>query len=168
MYVYKRKVWNAHHHIQLDIRNFLLTSILLSSDPALLRRPRLPAQDMQQQRLETATRPALATQPHSSRASRDSNSLHLPAFLGGWVGIWRVVVVVVVGDRFARAGCGLFFFGGFARFLRLVCFEQLGLVLWLWCWAAARILNGLVSWNLIGHEGFFFFFKHWDILVGWC
>lgn len=69
MYVYKRKVWNAHHHIQLDIRNFLLTSILLSSDPALLRRPRLPAQDMQQQRLETATRPAPGVRPHSPTAS---------------------------------------------------------------------------------------------------
>lgn len=56
-YVYKRKVWNAHHHIQLDISNFLLTSILLSSDPALLRRPRLPAQDMQYHRLETEIRP---------------------------------------------------------------------------------------------------------------
>lgn len=60
-YVYKRKVWNAHHHIQLDISNFLLTSILLSSDPALLRRPRLPAQDMQHHRLETETRPGWKT-----------------------------------------------------------------------------------------------------------
>lgn len=110
----KRKVWNAHHHIQLDIRNFLLTSILLSSDPALLRRPRLPAQDMQQQRLETATRPQSCgpAQPRSCRASRDSNSA--PAWLlRASVAIWRLVVVVV-GNRLAQAGCD---FWRFAQFL---------------------------------------------------
>lgn len=32
-------------------------STLLSSDPALLRRPRFPAQNMQYQRLDTHTRP---------------------------------------------------------------------------------------------------------------
>lgn len=47
----KGKVSNAYH-IQLGI---LLTSILLSSDPALLRRPRLPAQDMQYHRLDIDT-----------------------------------------------------------------------------------------------------------------
>lgn len=36
----------------LDTSCFQLTSILLSSDPALLRRPRLPARDMQYQTLE--------------------------------------------------------------------------------------------------------------------
>lgn len=36
---------------------FLLTSTLLSSDPALLRRPRFPAQNMQYQRLDAHTRP---------------------------------------------------------------------------------------------------------------
>ena len=39
---------NAQHDKeQLDTGRFQLTSILLSRDPALLRRPRLPAQDMQ-------------------------------------------------------------------------------------------------------------------------
>lgn len=163
MYVYKRKVWNAHHHIQLDIRNFLLTSILLSSDPALLRRPRLPAQDMQQQRLETATRPApgaAAPQPHSFRASRDSNSLHLPAFLGDQ---WKFGELLVLGIGSHERGVII---------LLVICttfevevFGQLGLVLRLWCWAA-MILKGLVYWKLIGHGGFFFF-KYWDIIVGW-
>lgn len=48
----------------------VLTSILLSSDPALLRRPRLPAQDMQHHRLETCT----------------THQLSLNREVGGWVG----------------------------------------------------------------------------------
>lgn len=41
-------------------RRFLLTSTLLSSDPALLRRPRFPAQNMQYHRLDTHARPGAA------------------------------------------------------------------------------------------------------------
>lgn len=52
------------HDSQPD--GLLLTSTLLSSDPALLRRPRFPAQNMQYQRLD-ATRPAL---PPTARRSR--------------------------------------------------------------------------------------------------
>lgn len=44
----------ATHDSQLD-GGFRLTSTLLSSDPALLRRPRFPAQNMQYHRLD-ATR----------------------------------------------------------------------------------------------------------------
>jgi hypothetical protein len=44
-------------------RCFLLTSTLLSSDPALLRRPRFPAQNMQYQRLDAHTRPGVTCLP---------------------------------------------------------------------------------------------------------
>lgn len=48
---YKPRTGEAAHEC------FLLTSTLLSSDPALLRRPRFPAQNTQYQRLDTDTRP---------------------------------------------------------------------------------------------------------------
>lgn len=46
---------------QLSVSCVLLTSILLSSDPALLRRPRLPARDMQYHRLEIDSTPGSTT-----------------------------------------------------------------------------------------------------------
>lgn len=54
----KKKKWSvsqctsSQRERSSDTSCFQLTSILLSRDPALLRRPRLPARDMQYQRLE--------------------------------------------------------------------------------------------------------------------
>ena len=62
---------SAHHHIEssLDTSCFQLTSILLSSDPALLRRPRLPARDMQYHRLEMDSTPGSTTEVYSALRS---------------------------------------------------------------------------------------------------
>lgn len=68
---------------------FLLTSTLLSSDPALLRRPRFPAQNMQYQRLDTHTRPG-ATATCTATAQSWGWPMCLPgtglewAQWGGW------------------------------------------------------------------------------------